>query len=145
MQPGVRRIRYTVLTALLSCPILHAADGGIFERAAAYYGVNPELLHAIARVESGMDPGCVNRNANGTEDIGLMQINSVHLPELARYGIGREDLFDPEVNVYIGAWVLAGCMKRHGNTWRAVNCYNGRIDGNPYAAKVYRVLRGRRK
>jgi len=144
MQSGLRLIRQTVFSALLSCQLLYATDGDIFEKAARYYGVNPELLHAIARVESNMDPGCVNRNANGTEDIGLMQINSVHLPELAKYGIQREDLFRPEVNVYIGAWVLARCMRRHGNTWRAVNCYNGRIEDNPYATKVYRVLTGGR-
>ncbi len=31
-----------------------------------------------------------NKNTNGSEDIGLMQINSAHLPRLAKFGITRQ-------------------------------------------------------
>ena len=50
------------------------------------HSIEPELLYAIALVESGLNPGAVNHNNDGSRDVGLMQINSMHLPRLqARY------------------------------------------------------------
>lgn len=92
--------------------------------AAQKYQLREDLLAAIAQVESGMNPQAVGKNRDGTEDIGLMQINSRWLPVLAEYGIQRGDLFDPCVSVHVGAWILAQNIARHGNTWRAVGAYN---------------------
>lgn len=114
-----------------------------WEEAGARYGVNPHLLVAIAKTESGLNPRAINRsNKNGTYDIGLMQINSAWLPTLRKYGIEEEDLWDPCINIQVGAWVLGGNMSRLGNSWEAVGAYNAR---NPelrlrYAQKVYRNL-----
>ncbi len=77
------------------------ARADCLDDAAAYHQLSPVLLRAIARHESGMRADQVNRNTNGTEDIGLMQINSVHLPRLARYGITRAKLFEPCVSAYV--------------------------------------------
>ena len=55
--------------------------------------------------------------------LGVMQINTVHLPVLKQRGIARQDLFDACVSQTVGAWVLADCMKTFGDTWRAVGCY----------------------
>lgn len=38
--------------------------------------IPPELIAAQAQRESGLDPAAVHRDANGTTDYGLMQINS---------------------------------------------------------------------
>ncbi|WP_341678714.1 lytic transglycosylase domain-containing protein [Niveibacterium sp. SC-1] len=65
-----------------------------WESAGQKHGVSPYLLYAIAKTESSLNPRATNRNGNGSEDVGLMQINSVWLPTLARYGITRADLFD---------------------------------------------------
>ena len=78
-----------------------------WDDAAARYQVNPTLLHAIARTESGVNPRAIGRNRNGSRDIGLMQINSGWLPTLARHGITEQDLFDPCTNLHVGAWILA--------------------------------------
>ena len=51
---------------------------------AQLYGLPPRVLPAIQAVEGGR-PGLVGRNANGTEDLGVMQINTIWLPVLARY------------------------------------------------------------
>lgn len=102
------------------------AQGYCFEEAGARHGVSPVLLQAIALQESSMRPNALNRNKDGSLDIGLMQINSSWLPTLARYGIRSEQLWDPCVSVYVGAWILADNFKRLGPNWDAVGAYNAR-------------------
>ena len=113
-----------------------------WEDAAARYGINAYLLHAIAKTESGLNPRAINRNKNGTYDIGLMQINSSWFPTLRKYGITEEHLYDPCTSIHVGAWILAQNMQRLGNSWTAVGAYNS---GKPdlrlkYAQKVYKNL-----
>ena len=113
-----------------------------WDDAAARYQVNPTLLHAIARTESGVNPRAIGRNRNGSRDIGLMQINSGWLPTLARHGITEQDLFDPCTNLHVGAWILAHNFARLGYTWEAVGAYNAvRPDARrTYIDKVRRHL-----
>ncbi|GJG97756.1 lytic transglycosylase domain-containing protein [Cupriavidus pauculus] len=127
------------MAGLLSPLAVHA---DCLDDAAAFHGVSATLVRAIARVESGMQARARNVNRNGSEDIGLMQINSMHLPRLARHGISRVRLFDPCINVYVGAWILADCMRRYGQTWTAVGCYNAGASDKRlrYAQRVYRML-----
>lgn len=111
---------------------------GCFAAVGAYYKINPLLLKAIARQESSMNPNAIGKNTNGTVDMGLMQINSIHLPKLARAGIRREQLLDPCTNIAVGGWVLADAISRHGMSWTAVGAYHSptawrRVN---YAAKV---------
>jgi hypothetical protein len=137
---------------LLALSVLPGARA-CWSEAAHRHGVSPDLLVAIARVESGLDPFAVNRGhmaTTGTVDIGLMQINSAHLPQLARHGIAESDLYDPCINIHVGAWILADLMVRHGATWDAVGAYNaacvhGRSDDcvrirSRYVRKVYERL-----
>ena len=71
-------------------------------------------------------------------DVGIMQINSIHKPLLDKAGISFADLFDPVVNIQVGAYILSKCFQRHGqhNYKDAINAYNGKLDGNPYSGKV---------
>lgn len=112
-------------------------------QAARRYQVDERLIHAIIQVESSGNPSASNRNANGSEDIGVMQINSSWLPVLGRYGIKRRHLDDPCTNVHVGAWVLAGNIARYGYTWRAVGAYNARshVKREKYVAQVWRRYR----
>ena len=94
--------------------------------AASRYDIEPELLQAIAAVESGYRAEAMNyANSNGTRDIGLMQINSIHLPRLLKLGITEQRLLDePCLSVEVGASILADFVKQFGYNWTAVGAYN---------------------
>ncbi|MBI5330054.1 MAG: lytic transglycosylase domain-containing protein [Betaproteobacteria bacterium] len=113
---------------------------GCVKQAALRYQVDERLINAIIQVESSGNSSAFNRNANGSEDIGLMQINSSWVPVLGRYGIKRHHLYDPCTNIHVGAWVLAGNIARYGRTWRAVGAFNAksRPKQERYAAKIWR-------
>ena len=124
-----------------------------WDTAAQRHGIAPELLYAVARTESNLDAAAVNRShlqRTGSYDIGLMQINSRHLPQLARHGIQEVDLHDACVNLQVGAWLLADLFARHGVSWDSVGAYNAacsQLQGDDcrrarasYAWKVYQRL-----
>lgn len=94
--------------------------------AAAYHGVNGDVLKAIIWIESRMRRNAVNINGNGSKDLGAAQINSIHLPRLQRFGITEERLLDGCTSVYVGAWLLAELIAEKGNTWEAVGSYHSR-------------------
>lgn len=95
-----------------------------YDQAGDYYGVSPDLLRAIATVESNQDPRAVNVNRDGSRDIGLMQINELWLPKLSRMGISEDDLWDACVSTFVGAWVLVQNVAHYGPSWEAVGAYN---------------------
>jgi len=124
-----------------------------WNEASLRYGVSADLLYAIARVESNLNPKAVNRThgqRTGSYDIGLMQINSRHLSTLSRHGIREIDLFEPCTNIQVGAWLLSDLFSRLGATWDTVGAYNAacsQFKGEActkaraqYAWRVYRQL-----
>jgi soluble lytic murein transglycosylase-like protein len=64
----------------------------------------------IAQHESGLDPTVVHRNANGTVDVGLAQVNSANFGWL---GLTLETALDPCRNLAAGARVLL--VRYNGN------------------------------
>lgn len=90
-----RRFVSVVLIAAGGCFASANARADCFDEAAKYQQVNPLILRAIAWQESRNRPEALNKNTNGSVDYGLMQINSIHLPTLSRYGIGRDTLMEP--------------------------------------------------
>jgi soluble lytic murein transglycosylase-like protein len=141
--------------SLLCClPPAHACWDTVAQR----HRVPADLLYAIAQVESRLNPRAVNRThlaRTRSYDIGLMQINSRHLPKLARYGVDETRLYEPCTNLDVGAWLLADIFRRKGFSWDSVGAYNTactQLKGEDctrararYAWNVYRQLPDIRK
>lgn len=98
--------------------------GMCFAKAAKEAGVDRDLLIAMGMHESGLNPRVIHANKDGTYDIGVMQVNSSHLPLLKLAGINERDLYVPCINVMTGAMFLKQSIRVEGNTWRAVGSYN---------------------
>ena len=96
-----------------------------FESSSLKYGVDMNIIKAVAVTESGMKANAKGPlNSDGTYDIGLMQINSSWLDQLSVYGISEPMLLDSCVNVDVGTWILSSNIKQYGKTWNAVGIYN---------------------
>lgn len=140
MKDGLK-IVYKMAVIVLLLVLLFSSEvfAFCFEEAGSMYGISPQILWAIAKVESNFNPLAVNYNSNGSYDFGVMQINS------SWYRVIKNlwpHLSDPCTNVKVGAWILAQCISKHGYTWDAVGCYNAKSKhkASRYARKVYSVL-----
>src|SRR5579862_9197037 len=136
------RVGMVRMVFLLGIFVLAQPTWACWEQAGNRYQLDPALLYAIARTESGLNPAARHRNRDGSFDIGLMQINSAWLPTLAQYGISEHDLWEPCTNIHVGAWVLAQKIKQLGMSWEAVGAYNATTPykRTHYAWKVYANL-----
>lgn len=100
----------------------------LFTAAAQKYGVDADLLAAVAKQESGYDPKAVS--PAGAQ--GLMQL----MPATAK-GLGVTDSFDPAQAVDGAARLLSDLLDRFGRTDLALAGYNAgpgavlRYDGVP--------------
>jgi len=93
--------------------------------AALRQSLSPELVEAIARVESDFNPYEVSEKGA----LGLLQV----MPETGkRFGVPRERLFDPQANLAAGTAYLAWLLARyHGDldlTLAAYNAGEGAVD-----------------
>lgn len=102
------------------------ANASCIDDAAFRYRVPVSIINAISKVESSNNPRALNRNSDGSYDIGYMQINSRWIPQLRRYGIAEQNLFDVCTNVYVGTWIVAQNIQRLGYNWDAIGAYNAK-------------------
>ncbi|KAG0163582.1 hypothetical protein DFQ28_007507 [Apophysomyces sp. BC1034] len=139
---NLRSVTLIAFAASLLALASSHAHADCFDDAAAYQHVNPIILRAIAWQESHNRPDALHKNANGSIDYGLMQINSIHLPKLASYGISHQTLMKPCKAIYIAAWHLRRQMDKYGNTWRAVGSYHSETPAlrDQYAKQIKAIL-----
>ena len=123
-------------------PMKHASLDQCIAGAAQFHRVDPQLLKAILMVESRLNPSAINHNTNGTRDIGVAQVNTVHLPALEKHGIGEHELKNGCVNTYVGAWLLSKQIARHGMNWFGIAAYHSTTPAKNarYQALIYREL-----
>lgn len=133
----------------------------LYERYGAQHGVDPDLLQALAIVESSERADAVRWNPPNDVSVGLMQILASPPPgtergqdymaqnrfNIAPWPVTFEALKNPELNVNLGAQILAWNLRTFGFP-RGVAVYNmysmrhANLNG-PFENQVYvdRVLR----
>ena len=97
-------------------------------------GVDPNIVKAIIKEESGGNPNAVG---DGGESIGLMQIQPKHHQKRMEE-LGIVSLFDPQENVIVGCNILAELYDKYGNYEDALSVYNSgnTEDGKAYAERI---------
>jgi hypothetical protein len=110
--------------------------------AAQRHGLPLAALVGLLAAEGGK-PGEAWGNANGTWDLGVFQVNTIHLADLSRLGMTPEEVLrDGCVNAHAAAWVLRREYERTGDIWRAIGSYHSRTPErrDAYIAKVRKHL-----
>lgn len=120
-----------------SKPLFSTANERCIVPASLFHGVNFYVLRAILKVESGLNPNAINRNGNGTVDVGMGQFNSMHFKELAKFGITPGHLKDACISTYVTAWHLKKSIAAKGNTWEGIARYHS---ATPYFNQRYQIL-----
>ncbi len=123
-------------------PRLDASAQQCVNAAAAAYRIPQAVFRAVLTTEGGW-VGLKKRNTNGSYDMGPAQINTIHLPELAKSGITEDMLVgDACVNVYVAAYRLRVEIERAGEFWRGVGNYHSRTPHlhQRYLARVMKNL-----
>jgi soluble lytic murein transglycosylase-like protein len=117
---------------------------------AAFYHLPPDALPAIQRVEGG-HRGSVVHNHNGTADLGVMQVNTAWLPELARHtGVPQSRLRIALVRQNCFNVAVAGAILRiylneaHGDVVAAIGYYHSHtpVQREAYAMRVLALSPG---
>ena len=97
---------------------------------ASLYDLPPRVLPSIQAVEGGR-PGVASRNANGSEDLGVMQVNTLWLPALSRYtGLSRAEVRsrlvgEPCFNIAAAGAILRTYLNEAGgDLMRAIGNYH---------------------
>ncbi|MEZ8292798.1 lytic transglycosylase domain-containing protein [Vibrio splendidus] len=96
--------------------------------ASKHYGVSPLVMKSLTIVEGGK-VGTTSLNSNKTYDLGIMQINTIHLPAIANKFPGvtwREVTYSPCINIGIGAWLLSKRMSETTDFWSGVGNYHSK-------------------
>ncbi|MFC3228229.1 lytic transglycosylase domain-containing protein [Marinibaculum pumilum] len=107
----------------------------------AFYQLPPRVLPSIQAVEGGR-PGLVSANSNGSEDLGVMQVNTLWIAPLAR-DTGRPEaevrarlIDEPCFNIAAaGAILRIELDASDGDLLRAVGNYHSRT---PALHEAYR-------
>ena len=120
-------------------------------QAESLYAIPAKLIISVLKTEGGYI-GAKIKNSNGSYDYGPMQINSLWIPVIKKYGYTKTDIqFNPCINVKIGAWILNQKMADETRFWQGVGDYHSHTPNLnlTYSKKVYghyedisRVLEG---
>jgi hypothetical protein len=109
---------------------------------ASFYHLPPRVLPSIQHVEGGQ-VGTVHEDTDGTQDLGVMQVNTRWIGPLARVARMTQDatrerlINDSCFNIAAGGLILRTYLnEEHGNLMRAVGDYHSHT---PTRNLIYRV------
>lgn len=122
------------------------ANSDCIDRAAKCFQINPLLIKSIIWQESHFKENATHINDNGTQDIGLMQINSIHLPALTKLGLSAAELKNNRcANVFSGAKILHDIINRDGYSWDAIGKYHSATLSykNAYLTSLIHIIKDR--
>ena len=103
---------------------------GIFMEQARLHGLDPALVWAVVKQESGGRPDVTNLNTNGTRDHGLMQLNDGGTAQWLWKNVfpdepfSIEALYCPENNMKLGMWLLAYLDSKYESKHAVLTAYN---------------------
>lgn len=104
--------------------LIHGVPIECINQAATTYYVPAKVIISVLATEGG-NVGVARQNKNGTYDYGPMQVNSIWLSALNKYGYTRELLqYDPCVNVMAGTWILSNRITQSQDYWSGVASYH---------------------
>ena len=102
---------------------------------AAFYHLPPRVLPSIAAVEGGR-PGLVHHNTDGTDDFGVMQVNTIWIGPLGRFArmtpvaVRARLTNDACFNIAAAGIILRTYINEaHGNLMMAVGDYHSHTPG----------------
>ena len=122
----------TIFTLSILITKMSFASSACFNEAGTMFRIEPNLIKAIALVESNLKKDSIGKNRDKNNNIKsldywLMQINQMHIPMLKKRGIIKDerDLLDnPCLNIKIGTEILYNHFSRCGVTWQCLGTYN---------------------
>ncbi len=86
----------------------------LVEQWAAEYDIDPLLLYAVIRTESGFDPhACSNVEAHGLMQITEVTFDWIKSQIAPNEDISFADLYDPALNIRFGAYYMKRCLSRY--------------------------------
>lgn len=110
--------------------------------AAAFYHLPPRVLPSIQAVEGG-SPGAISRNADGSADLGVMQVNTLWIPRFAEVthmtpaAVRTRLIVDPCFNIAAAAFIMRIYLaESRGDVVRAVGYYHSHT---PELATGYQI------
>ncbi|EOB3708474.1 lytic transglycosylase domain-containing protein [Escherichia coli] len=108
--------------------------------ASTVHHIEPEILLSIISVEGGR-VGAVSVNKNGSEDLGIMQINThAWLPLVSNtFFAGNQQIANEKLtndgcfNIYVGTWILSKAIsEENGDVWEGVGKYHSKTPTYKY-------------
>jgi soluble lytic murein transglycosylase-like protein len=111
--------------------------------AAAFYHLPPRVLPSIQAVEGGQ-VGSISRNRDGSDDYGVMQVNSLWVEPIARAvrmapdAVRQRLVYDPCFSIAAGAAIMRTYLiETHWDLLAAVGDYHSHT---PALNQEYRAL-----
>jgi len=127
--------KHYYLLLLSISPAAIASFNDCIHEAAQCFQINPLIIKAIIWQESNNRQNVVNFNKNKTQDVGIMQINSIHFNTLKSQGISEKELRENScANIFSGSWILNKVIKNHGYSWEGIGRYHSKT---PYHRDRY--------